>query len=376
MLVRALPTASSVNSRRKTLVPMIRPWRGILAPLWWAITALRREVFGFRFDYPIHPISAAGPRTSLHYYIHSDRLFFDAMELDADGIPVHRSRTLRTCNPAYVAWYGLMSLERSLRGGDPAGREVFLRQVEWLEAHALERQDQAIIWPLMFDWQEGACSLKAPWISAMVQGLVISSLVRAHRITGEQRLLDLCARATRVFDTDVEDGGVRTAEGEGVMYEEYPGFPLPRVLDGFLFGLLGLYDLWAETDDAHVFQLFATGMAGLRRALPFWDYRRKWSWYGSHGYLCPPQYNKLNSALLTTLARLSGDATLHDYAAAWAPAHRSGLSRAEVFVVFQYTKNRSRLRHYLRGRGISKPEVQQECNIHRHSLGAEPQRRV
>ncbi|HEV8510039.1 MAG TPA: D-glucuronyl C5-epimerase family protein [Gemmatimonadales bacterium] len=333
-------------------------------------------MLGFRFDYPIDAIPAAGPKASLHYYIRSDRLFFDAMELDAEGIPVQRSRTLRTYNPAYVAWYGLTSLERWLQGDDPAGRGILLRQVDWLEAHAVERHDQAIVWPLTFDWQEGACSLKAPWISAMVQGLVISSLVRAHRITDEPRLLDLCARATRVFETDIEHGGVRTAEGEGTMYEEYPGLPLPRVLDGFLFSLLGLYDLWMETDDAHVFDLFTSGIAGLRHALPSWDYRGKWSWYGSHGYLCPPQYNSLNSALLTTLARLSGEVMLRDYAAAWAPTHRSGLSRAEVFLVFQCTKNRSRLRHFLRTRGVAKPEVQQECNIQRPATEAEPLRRA
>ena len=181
----------------------------------------------------------------------------------------------------------------------------------------------------------------------MVQGLVISSLVRAHRITGDSRLLDLCLNATRVFETDIEHGGVRTTEGDGVQYEEYPGFPLPRVLDGFLFSLLGLYDLWVETSAPHVFQLFTAGIAGLRRALPFWDYKGKWSWYGCHGYLCPPQYNKLNGALLATLARLSDEPLLAEYAAAWAPTSLSLLGRAEVFVVFQYTKNRSRLRYLL-----------------------------
>jgi len=89
-------------------------------------------------------------------------------------------------------------------------------------------------------------------------------------------------------------------------------------------------------------------MAGLRRALPFWDYKRKWSWYGSHGYLCPPQYNKLNSVLLESLARLSADATLERYADAWDPARLTLLGRAEVFLVFMYTKNRSRLRRLLR----------------------------
>ena len=103
------------------------------------VMALRRELLGFRFDYPVDAEPAAGPRESLHYYVYSRRLFFDAMEQDADGIPVHRSRTLRTYNPAYVAWYGLTSLERWLRGEDSDGRRTFLQQVAWLESHAVER---------------------------------------------------------------------------------------------------------------------------------------------------------------------------------------------------------------------------------------------
>jgi glycogen(starch) synthase len=333
------------------LVSALRPWPGALEPLWWAVKALRAELWGFRFDFPIETVRAAGPRDSLHYYVYSDRLFFDVMELDAQGIPRQRHWAYgEGYNPAYVPWYGLMSLERHLRGLDPAGGQTFLKQVEWLVAHGVRRDDGAIVWHYPVDWWEGACLLKAPWISAMAQGLAISALVRGYRITGDQRLLDVACAATRVFETNVEDGGVRTLEDGHPLYEEYPGYPLARVLDGFLFSLLGLYDLAVETDDRAVFDLFAHGVDGLRHRLPFWDYRGRWSWYGSHGYLCLPHYNKLNGALLATLARLSGDSMLQQYAERWDPRRLSVRGRAEVFVVFVLTKNRSRLRRYLRGR--------------------------
>lgn len=339
----------------RTLLSPVRPQGGALEPLWWAAMALRRELLGFRFDYPVDLVRAAGPKGSLHYHVYSDRLFFDAMESDDSGIPLQRSRHFQTYNPAYIAWYGLMSLERWLRGEDPGGRQTFLQQVEWLTTHAVERADASLVWPFTVDWEEGACRLKAPWVSAMLQGLVISALVRGYRITGEQRLLDQCRRACAVFEVDVEDGGVRTIERGGVIYEEYPGIPLPRVLDGYLFSLLGLYDLFAETNDPHVFQLFADGIGGLKDGLPSWDYREKWSWYGSHAYLCPPHYNKLNCALLASLASLSGEQTLLRYAEAWTPNRLTALGRAEVYLIFQVTKNLSRLRHLLRRRLSRQP---------------------
>jgi heparosan-N-sulfate-glucuronate 5-epimerase len=333
------------------LVSSLRPWPGRLEPLWWALRAFRLEVSGFRFDYPIEPVPAAGPRDSLHYYVYSDRLFFDVMHLDADGVPAQRHWSYgEAYNPAYVPWYGLMSLERHLRGLDPAGSQTLLKQVEWLVAHGTRRNDGAVVWHYPLDWWEGPCLLTAPWISAMGQGLAISALVRGHRITGDQRLLDIAEAATRVFRKNVEDGGVRTFEAGHALYEEYPGYPLARVLDGFLFSLLGLYDLAVQTGDPGVRALFTDGVAGLRHMLPFWDYRGRWSRYGSHRYLCPPHYNKLNAVLLTAIARLSGERSVQRYAELWDPRRLSVRERAEVFLVFLLTKNRSRLRKYLRGR--------------------------
>jgi hypothetical protein len=330
-----------------TLAAPMPRWRGALEPLWWVARALRKEVLDFRFEYPVETVPSAGPRESLRYHVYSDRLFFDAMALDPQGIPVQHSRVFGAAyNPAYVAWYGLTSLERSLRGIDPAGSAAFLRQADWLVRHAVRRDDGAVVWPYTFDHREGRCRLEAPWICAMAQGLAISVLVRAHRIAGGgEHLLELCRAATLVFEKSVEDGGVRTLENGHALYEEYPGYPLPRVLDGFLFSLLGLWDLAVQTGEERVHHLFADGIAGLRRALDFWDYRGRWSWYGSHGYLCPPQYNVLNAALLEALGAVSGEPALREQAERWHPRHRGLLARVEVFLVFVVTKNLSRFRH-------------------------------
>ena len=179
----------------------------------------------------------------------------------------------------------------------------------------------------------------------MVQGLAISLLVRGYRMTGRSTLLDLCRAATKVFEKNVEDGGVRTPASGGALYEEYPCYPLPRVLDGFLFSLLGLYDLVAETGDPRASQLFADGIAGLKQTLEFWNYRSKWSWYGSHGYLCPPHYNKLNAGLLMSLGRITGDQALQKCADAWDPLRLTRVGRTEILLAFLLTKNLSRLRH-------------------------------
>jgi len=313
--------------------------------VWWATQALRREILGFRFNYPMETVPAAGPRESRHYYIYSHSLFFDAMVLNLQGVPLHQSRHFgETYNPAYIAWYGLVSLERFLRGLDSAGCDTFLKQVDWLVTGGVPGHGGSVIWPYTFDWQEGYCLLKAPWVCAMAQGLAMSALVRGYRITGNEHLLDICRAATRVFEKNVEDGGVRTLERGYVLYEEYPAYPLPRVLDGFLFSLLGLYDISVETCDPRISQLFADGIGGLKHRLEFWNYRNKWSWYGSHGYLCPPHYHNLNCLLLSVLGRLTGDETLKRYAELWNQKDLSVMDKLEIFLVFTITKNWARIR--------------------------------
>jgi hypothetical protein len=311
----------------------------------WAFRAIRRELLGFRFDYPIEIIPGAGSLDSLHYYIASDYLFLDDLEFDENGVPMRNYRAHGPqYNPLFVTWWGLVNLERYLRLTDQKCLQNFFIQVEWLKAHAVHRDDGAVVWPCYFDWQEGFCRLKAPWISAMYQGMVISTLVRAYRVTGDKGLIALCEQGARVFEKSIEDGGVRTIEQGRVLYEEYPGYPLARVLDGFLISLLGLYDLAVETGRPDVRRLFEQGIQGLRQTLGYWDYRGKWSWYGARAYLCPPHYHRLNCVLLTVLGSLTGDTMLKRYAEQWDVRNLSVMDKVEIFLVFTIMKNWARVR--------------------------------
>jgi hypothetical protein len=318
-----------------------------LEPLWWALRAVWLETLGFRFGYPVELVPEAGPRSSVHYYIYSDQLFFDLMEIDRDGIPYHRSRTLgRFYNPAYVAWYGLMALERSQRGGKNSS-SAFAVQINWLVRNAVRREDGSVVWPFPVDVQEGKAELKAPWVSAMIQGLALSALVRAHRLKlGPADLLELCHSALCVYGRDVSDGGVRTVHDGLVLFEEYPAYPLPRVLDGFLFSLLGLYDYWIESDETLARNLFEKGVAGLAHTLEYWNYKDRWTWYGSHGYLCPPYYHNLNRLLLIALSNVTGQRILAHYAEAWNPARLTVAERIKLFATYFVLKQRARLRKW------------------------------
>ncbi len=266
--------------------------------------------------------------------------------MDASGVPRARRRLYgEVYKAAYIAWWGLVNLGHYLRRNDVSFRDAFLRQVDWLERHAVIRPDGCVVWPNHYDHLEGDTLLVAPWISAYDQGLVISALVRGYRLTARPRLLKLLHGAHRIFEISTRDGGVREPAQIGAVYLEIPGGRIPGILDGFLTSLLGLYDLFVETGDCEVENLFREGIAGLKSFLPVWNYRQKWSWYATREYLCPPAYHILNRNLLTVLARLGGEPGLAEQAEHWNPAALSATDKLEIYLGFQVTKNWARVRH-------------------------------
>jgi len=312
----------------------------------YALRALRSEVIDFRFDYPLEIVPEAGPKDSLEYYLYSERLAWDVMRLDPEGIPRAHARLMgEYYKPALAAWWGLVNLGHYLRHKDQSSLERFLIQINWLERNAIVRPDGAVVWPNNFDCLQGATLLKAPWVSAYDQGLAISALVRGWRISGRKELRDLLTNSARVFAMDVADNGVRISTEQGALYTELPGSPPPGILDGFMTSLLGLYDLSVELEDSEVEQLFMDGIRGLTSTLPLWDYKGRWSWYGSRAYLSPPCYHQIHRSLLHVLAQLSGKATLADYAKRWDPRRLSAWERSEIYLQFLVTKNAHRIKH-------------------------------
>ena len=311
-----------------------------------AVRALKKEIFGFSFDYPLYIVPGGLEKGSLHYHLYSDALSWEALRLDPNGIPRAWYRVTGAVYwPSYIAWYGLIQLGHYLRRGDEANLSAFLKQVSWLEENAVVRNDGAVVWPMNFDYPNGAVLLKAPWISAHTQGLVISALIRAWRLTKRPELLELLKNSAKVFELDVEDSGVRVSLDGRTLYTEIPGGPLPGIMDGFMTSLIGLYDLYVETGEPVVGRLFEEGIAGLKYALPRWDYASKWSWYGCRAYLSPPAYHNLNCLLLEVLAHLSQEPRLAEYAKRWSPKQLSLLDRTEIYLGFVLTKNANRLRH-------------------------------
>jgi len=115
----------------------------------------------------------------------------------------------------------------------------------------------------------------AGWYSAMGQGQAMSLLSRVYKYTDEQKYLDAALKAVKVFNIPSNKNGVLAMLfGKYPWYEEYPVTPSLFVLNGFLYSLFGLYDLY-NTASVNEYeeskQLFQQGMETLEVALPLFD---------------------------------------------------------------------------------------------------------
>ena len=131
-------------------------------------------------------------------------------------------------------------------------------------------------WPNMITRKlaGGALSLDPGWYSAMAQGQAMSLLVRAYLRTNNQMYKNAALRAAQLFDVPSAQGGIKaTFMNKYDWYEEYPTVPSCFVLNGFIYALIGLYDLKTTTgtDGQNAGELYEAGITTLRAMLPLFD---------------------------------------------------------------------------------------------------------
>jgi heparosan-N-sulfate-glucuronate 5-epimerase len=254
------------------------------------------------------------------------------VHVDTEGIPVVRYQAGEQYNPVTVSLFALRAYNDFARRNDGGDKAHFLKLANWLVAH---QEPASGCWFYDFDFEHASVgvTIRRHWISAMAQGLAISVMARAYSMTQDAAFLQSAERALLPFAKDVEDGGVArefalagTRKGSSaplVFFEEYPTRPVPSfTLNGFMFGLLGLYDL-AQQGNGQAEKFFVEGMQTLEQALPFFDMGNGTAYDLSHltrpprGVHADSGYHLIHITLLNALGTATGSRTLLWYRDHW-----------------------------------------------------------
>jgi heparosan-N-sulfate-glucuronate 5-epimerase len=284
-------------------------------PAWLRVSAaargLRRgldALTGRGLSFAPQPLGAhVDPAALKGYYLdlrHKGR----AAAAHADGFPRRASdgTPARWAIPISQAALGYWDLR--LEGEDTDDR--FLALAQWLVDHG-EPGAGGLLWRA--DHAAPKYGLPAGWPSALGQGQGISTLVRAHVLTGEERFLEAARAAFVPMTIDVDQAGVARRLDGHLVLEEYPSERPCAVLNGWVAALLGVHELWLATGDERAKATFDESRAGLLALLPRYD-TGWWSRYSlyPHGRpdLAKPNYQRLHPVVLDALALVRPDERL------------------------------------------------------------------
>ncbi len=153
--------------------------------------------------------------------------------------------------------------------GDAEIERRFFQLIDW----TLDHQDEHGGWPTPYDhnfFEPRTELTRTPWYSCLTQGLAISLLVRlAHWKGADMR--ERIMRAAAVMTRDVAHHGTAARVMGVKVYEEYPTDPPSAVLNGMIYGLIGLYDGWTLLGDPVLKQALDAGLDSVETLLPLYD---------------------------------------------------------------------------------------------------------
>ncbi|GAA0489782.1 hypothetical protein GCM10008986_14600 [Salinibacillus aidingensis] len=205
-------------------------------------------------------------------YLHFDKNRVENwnVEFDDSDIPKTVYSFGKYYNPATIAQYGLEHYSLYLNNKDEQSKRKFLIVADWF----LKNQDRQGGWPYPFDFAYFPgrnLNVKAPWYSSIGLGMAMSVLSRAAFLTKDRTFSNAALRAKFLFKTPVPRGVVAKFEGKYLFYEECPTNPPSYILNGFMYSLIGLYDLYKATGNQECKRLYDQGIVTLKRMLPLYD---------------------------------------------------------------------------------------------------------
>lgn len=179
-------------------------------------------------------------------------------------------------SPVKIAHYALGAFNDYLKDGDNENLEVFERHVKYLidNKEYFKNNNDIVVWRTPSS--NPKYDLGKNYVSAIVQGLIISVLARAYIIKQDESYLDTALKASKPLTIPVEEGGLLAKSKWGKAYEEYPCEPYSHVINGFIFCLIGLKDLHMVSKNDKIGDLFDTGVETLIKMidgwiLPYWS---------------------------------------------------------------------------------------------------------
>ena len=196
---------------------------------------------------------------------------WDRVTFDDKGIPLVQYHDGLKYVPTTAFHWGLVSISKWIATGNQSNFDNAMEIANW----AVENQSALGGWGWFFNHSFHGGDLGemySGWYGGMTQGLAMSFLTRMYVETGNQTFKDAALNATQLLSIPVDEGGVLRTYNGHPWYEEYPTPDAGSfVLNGYIYTLIGLHDLWAVFNSTEAGVLYLNGTTSLNFMIGLFD---------------------------------------------------------------------------------------------------------
>jgi len=145
------------------------------------------------------------------------------------------------------------------------------------------------------------------WIGGLAQGLAISALVKHDKLEIAEKAFDALCEHCLFEDSH-----------NNLWIEEYPLAEPAHILNGFIYSLFGVYDLYEATGNKKAKEIWDGGIKTLVNKLDEYDMDGAWSKYDLFEQLpAQPFYHQVHVKQLNELYLLTDEPLFKEYAEKW-----------------------------------------------------------
>lgn len=173
---------------------------------------------------------------------------------DLSRIPFFSINDDNCFNPVLIIQLGLISLDLLLTNKNNEYESQLLNCLKWLDDNKILKDDACFF---VVNEPNQQYALPGKWISGMYQGQAMSLYLRAFQYFNNIKYLFDAERLYNSFKYGINEGGfMRRDKHNCIWFEEYPTKQPSFVLNGFIYAMFGILDLYRVTKRDDVKELW------------------------------------------------------------------------------------------------------------------------
>jgi len=243
------------------------------------------------------------------------------ISVDDNGIPLVDYGTRnglyigKQWNPVTISRNVNSNYENYKKTGNETSKEFLINNANWLIKNAKNYGEYSL---LEYNFPFPTYDMPSPWRSGMAQGVALKAMIKAHEVTNEAKYLEAGKLFLKSFFIEVKDGGVTYKTDDGWWYEEYAheNGKQPKVLNGMIYTVFGIYDFYKYTNDTEAKFLFVQGIKSLKTNLPKYD-RNGYSYYDILNKPSGDFYHNVHLTQTAKLYQITNEEIFRQYHEKW-----------------------------------------------------------